>query len=126
MPGVGQWRAGLDQQMDPGGLGNSPAHLRVARGVCGGLSHPKSLSARGELHPRGSSWVWCVLRTCSTHANTGHMHAGMAMGSEGKRGALQAHAADIYNAITASAKAVQSTTGCKNSLSREQESQQEK
>lgn len=39
-------------------------------------------------------------------------------------GAQQAHAADIYSAITASAEAVQSATGCKNSLSKEQESQQ--
>lgn len=63
---------------------------------------------------------------CRTHANTSHRHIGRTMGSEVGRATPQAHAADIYNAIAASAKAVQSTTGCKNSLSREQESQQEK
>lgn len=90
------------------------------------MSHPASLSERGQLHPRESSWVWCAVMTCRTHANTSHRHIGRIMGSEVDRGTLQAHAADIYNAIAASAEAVQSTTGCKNSLSREQESQQEK
>ena len=66
--------------------------------VCG-VSCPKSLSAKGELHPRESSWVWCVLMTCRTHANTGHRHAGMAMGSKGD-GAHRKHMQLIFTMLS--------------------------
>jgi len=63
--------------------------------------------------------------TCRTRANASHQHVGTAVGSEGQRDAWQAHAADAYRALAASAEAVQSATGGKNSLSREAESQRE-
>lgn len=82
-------------------------------------------ASQGEIcTPGESSRAWCAFMTCRTHAHAGHRQPGKGKGSKGEREPPQAHAADIYNAITTSAEAVQSTTGCKNSLSREQESQQ--
>lgn len=78
-----------------------------------GGCHPKSLSARAELHPREKSWVWSL----------GDMQGTCKGWAQAVREAPRAHAADIYSAITASTQAVQSTTGGKNGLSREQESQ---
>lgn len=108
----------------PRRAGEQPAHLRVGRGVCVWCVSPQAPLSKGRARPRREQLGLVCLRdmqdTCK-HRPQARWHG---HGSEGERGAPQAHAADIYNAITASAEAVQSTTGCKNSLSREQESQQ--
>lgn len=114
------------QRWGRGGPADAPRRWGTARhvsgweGVSGAGCLTPSPSQQGESYPPER---WGVGITCRRHANTGPRLASTATGSRGE--GCTASTCSIYNAITASAQAVQSATGCKNSLSREQESQQE-
>lgn len=80
--------------------------------VCG--VSPQIPLGEGRVTARREQLGVVASVTCRAHAKAGR----------GREGCGQAHSAGIYSAITATTEAVQSTTGCQNSLWREQESQQ--